>query len=257
MTVRTVHPGDLLAYTLTVKNNGPDAAKNVTATDNLPAPVTFVSSPDGCTAAGQRVTCGPEAALAVGGTKKWTFTARLDPAYTGDGSDLGNVAVVTSDTHDTNTGNNSNPPVAPPGPIVPEADLAITKKTANDTPVPPGSVFDYVLTVTNTGPSQAARVKVTDTLPAPLAFVSSADGCTATGRDVTCPELAALAVGTSRAYTLTVRLSDDYCGDGSDIRNVAQVTADTPDPHPSDNAAGAGLPGGRPASSPGSCPYGY
>ncbi|MEU7295207.1 hypothetical protein AB0A76_18645 [Streptomyces exfoliatus] len=32
-------------------------AENVTVTDALPAGLTFVSSPDGCTATGQQVTC--------------------------------------------------------------------------------------------------------------------------------------------------------------------------------------------------------
>ncbi|MGW4380215.1 DUF11 domain-containing protein [Kitasatospora sp. NPDC004531] len=244
-TSRVVHPGDLLQYTLTAKNNGPAVARNVIATDELPASLTFVSSADGCTADGRTVSCGPEAVLAVGASKSWTFLARLDPAYLGDGSDLGNVAVVSSDTGDSDSGNNSTPPVVPPGPIVPAADLAITKKPVGDAPVPPGATFDYVLTVTNNGPSRAGRVQVTDTLPAPLAFVSSPDGCTADGQSVNCPALAGLDVGASHTWTVTVRLDADYSGDGSDVRNRAAVSSDTDDPNPANNTAEAGLPGGR------------
>ncbi|MFB6814178.1 DUF11 domain-containing protein [Streptomyces sp. NPDC056347] len=243
---REVHPGDLLVYTLTARNNGPSVARNVTAVDELPRSITFLGSDDGCTADGQTVTCGPEALLAAGSTRTWTFTTRLDPAYLGDGSDLGNVAIIRSDTNDDNSGNNSSPLVVPPGQVVPTADLAITKRAASGTPVSPGSTFDYVLTVSNSGPSQAAGVVVTDTLPAALAFVSSADGCTSTGQNVTCPELATLAVGASRTYTIKVRVSADYRGDGSSIRNVAKVTSDTADPDTSDNTAEAGLPGRPP-----------
>jgi len=38
---------------------------------------------------------------------------QLDPAYTGDGSDLLNVATGTSDTTDPNHGNDPNPPARP------------------------------------------------------------------------------------------------------------------------------------------------
>jgi uncharacterized repeat protein (TIGR01451 family) len=40
--------GDNLTYTITVTNNGPDAAANVVVTDTLPSGVTFVSASPGC-----------------------------------------------------------------------------------------------------------------------------------------------------------------------------------------------------------------
>ena len=52
-------PGTDFDYTFTVYNTGPSTATSVTITDTLPATLHFVSSPDGCTAVGQVVTCGP------------------------------------------------------------------------------------------------------------------------------------------------------------------------------------------------------
>ena len=49
--------GNNITYTLTVKNNGPTNATSVKITDPLPVGLSFVSSPDGCTAAGSVVTC--------------------------------------------------------------------------------------------------------------------------------------------------------------------------------------------------------
>lgn len=96
-------------------------------------------------------------------------------------------------------------------------------------------VFDYVITAVNHGPSQAVSVTVTDELPASLVYVSSRDGCTASGRTVRCGPLPRLAVGESHSWAVTVRLADDYDGDGQDIVNSASVSSPTSDPHPENN----------------------
>ncbi|MFE7463719.1 hypothetical protein ACFU6R_06415 [Streptomyces sp. NPDC057499] len=243
---QAVTPGETFTYTLSVKNNGPAVAHNVTATDTLPAHVTFVSSPDGCTAVGQDVSCGPEPTLAVGQSKTWKVLAKLDPAYIGDGSDLGNIAAAKSDTNDNNPANNTNPPVLPPGPFTPLADLSVGKVPLGST-IGPGETFQYTVTAANAGPSQAVNVKVTDTLPSQLSFVSSSDGCTASGQVVSCGPEPALAPGGSKAWTFTVRLDPAYTGNGSDIANQATVSSDTSDPNPANSTGptpAAGLPGG-------------
>ncbi|MEV5489465.1 hypothetical protein AB0L47_15880 [Streptomyces bobili] len=72
------------------------------------------------------------------------------------------------------------------------------------------------------------------------------DGCTATGRQVTCPARPTVAAGTSTTWTCTVRLDRAYQGDGTDLRDTATVGATTPDPDAADNTSPAALPpGGR------------
>ncbi|MEV0988517.1 DUF11 domain-containing protein [Streptomyces sp. NPDC049949] len=95
--------------------------------------------------------------------------------------------------------------------------------------------FDYAVTVTNHGPSDARQVTVTDHLPPALEFVSSRDGCTASGRTVTCGTLAVLPVNRSHTWVITVRLAAGYRGDGSDIVNEAVVGAQTADPDQANN----------------------
>ncbi|MCI3928784.1 DUF11 domain-containing protein [Streptomyces sp. AN091965] len=107
----------------------------------------------------------------------------------------------------------------------------------------PDGVYDYRITAVNHGPSQAVGVTVQDRLPASLVFVSSADGCTASGRTVTCGPLPQLAVGASHTWIVTVRLADDYEGDGRDIVNLASVSSQTRDPDTSNNTTSVtGLP---------------
>ncbi|MGW2401124.1 isopeptide-forming domain-containing fimbrial protein [Kitasatospora sp. NPDC001664] len=251
-----VAPGETFDYAITVTNNGPSQASGLVVTDSLPAVLKFVAASDGCTASGQEVTCPKVATLAVGASKTYTVKVQLDPAYSGDGSDVRNQAKVGTDSPDPDPSNNTSDaatgtlPGPGPGPNPPapaKADVAVTKKPVGSAPVAPGETFDYAITVTNAGPSRAMDVRTTDALPAPLAFVSSSDGCTAAGQDVTCPTLPTLAVNGTRTFTFTVRLDQDYEGNGSDIGNIAKVTAGTADPELANNSsAAAGLPGGKP-----------
>ncbi|WP_282695294.1 DUF11 domain-containing protein [Streptomyces sp. CC208A] len=239
---RMVPPGGLITYTLTVTNKGPSVAKNVTATDTLPANITFESSADGCTAVGQKVTCGPEAELAVGKTKTWTFVARLNPSYNGTGDDLGNAATTHSDATDPDEDNNTNDPVIPPGPFDPKADLVATKSVVQTGAVTPGEEFGYTVTVTNKGLSDARNVKATDTLPKLLNYVSSDDECTESQQKVTCGPEPVLAPGASVSWTFKVQLDPSYTGDGKDLPNTATAGSDTADPDTRNNTSDQAYP---------------
>ncbi|KPI17740.1 protein of unknown function DUF11 [Actinobacteria bacterium OK074] len=242
-----VAPGETFEYTITTRNAGPSDAGQVTATDTLPAALSFVSSSDRCTAVGRTVTCGPQAVLAPGTSVSWTFKVRLDANYQGNGSDVQNTASATSTAKDPNPGNDTSTPVDPPGGVgAPQADLAAGKKPVQSTPVAPGETFDYAVTATNQGPSVARQVKATDPLPAQLTFVSSPDGCTASGQTVTCGPEATLAPGATKTWMFHVKLDSGYRGDGSDIQNIATVSSDTADPDPKNNTSD---PAGPPGSS--------
>ncbi|MGA4843655.1 hypothetical protein [Streptomyces sp. G45] len=237
-------PGEEFAYEIQVHNAGLSDARNVMATDTLPEGIVFVSSADPCAAEGQRVTCGPHAKLVPGASVTWTFKVKLSAAYQGDGSALRNTATATSDSEDPDTSNNTSAAVLPPGGVSePRADLWAAKEPTTSTPIAPGETFTYAVTATNDGPSRALNTTATDRLPDQLAFVESADGCTATGQDVTCGPEGMLEPGASKTWTFTVRLDPGYTGDGGDIRNTAAVSSDTADPAPGNNTAEAGLPG--------------
>jgi uncharacterized repeat protein (TIGR01451 family) len=225
-----VTPGETFTYTLQVKNNGPSNAVNVVVTDPLPPQVTFDSSAAGCTAVDRVVTCPAIAAMNVGDSASFDIVVRLDPAYTGNGTDILNSASVTSDTEDPALQNNANPAGAPPiGPA--GADLTLVKSVSSDV-VAPGQHLTYTLLVSNQGPSVATDIVVTDPLPAALTFVSSAEGCTAAGQLVTCPTIPTLAPGESVTFTLVAQLDPSYSGDGTDLDNRATVQSPTPDPVP-------------------------
>ena len=93
-----VAPGDEVEYRVTAENRGPDTAHEVGLVDDLPSAMRFAGSEDDCTADGQHVTCRSDGDLAVGQTRSFRIRAVLDPDYTGDGSDVVNVATATSPT---------------------------------------------------------------------------------------------------------------------------------------------------------------
>ncbi len=169
--------GDEVTYTLEVTNAGPSDAANVTSTDTLPAGLTFDSSLDNCFLSGGDVICD-FGTVAANDTETQTFIVDTDSAAA---PSVDNTATVGSDTPDPNNANDSDTETT----TVSSADLSIDKQDSPD-PVNAGDEITYTLEVTNAGPSDAANVTSTDTLPAGLTFDSSLDNCFLSGGDVIC-----------------------------------------------------------------------
>jgi len=108
-----VAAGGDLTYTITVTNNGPSDANNITVTDALPAGTTFGStaSSTGSCAGTATVTC-TIASIPNGASATITLVVHVDPT-TPPGTVISNTASVSSPaevtaaTADPNPGNNS------------------------------------------------------------------------------------------------------------------------------------------------------
>jgi len=120
--------------------------------------VTFVSASAGGVLNGAQVVWADLGILAANSSTNLTLTVTA-PA---NGVSLTNTAAVGSPTPDPTVTNNTTPPVITT--VTPIADLNITK-TGPAGSVLPGANFDYSITVSNLGPSIAASVTVTDSLP--------------------------------------------------------------------------------------------
>ena len=121
--------------------------------------------------------------------------------------------------------------------VTTSADLSMLKTDSRD-PVSPGEVFDYTMTVTNTGPSDAANLQVTDTIPQSGFFlitgiVASAGTCSHVVNDVTCT-LATLPAGGTWVITVSLFL-DPFTPGGLDT-DTALVTSTTTDPVPGNDS---------------------
>ena len=166
---------EIVKFTLTLTNNGPDAATNVSVTDQLPDGLSFVAatpsqgsydSSTGVWAVGS-VNAGSAASLELSG--------RVQSA----GSRVNFAEVTASDQFDPNstpgngqqTGENDQASVSFQTESI---DLSLVK-TADPTLVIVGNNVTYTLVVSNAGPNTATGVEVRDELPSGVAFSNATE----------------------------------------------------------------------------------
>ncbi len=236
----SVTAGTNLTYTITVNNNGPSNAASVAWTDALPAGTTFVSlnqtSGPAFNCSGTTTISCSVATLANGASATFSLVVAVSPGATGV---LSNTATVTSPTPDTNNGNNSS---TAPTTVNVSSDVSITKNGAPAS-IAAGNNITWTIVVSNTGPSTATTVTMTDVLPANTAFVSlgqsgAAFNCTTPAAGaagtVTCTA-ATLATGASTTFTLVA--STAVTTPPGTISNTATVSSASADPNNGNNSA--------------------
>lgn len=247
--------GSQLTWHLTVKNNGPDAAANVTVTDTLPAQVTYLTNnlnpPAGCTAAGQVVTCNL-GDLDNGQTLAFDIVTLVQSdtvVGSGGATSITNNATVSSGAVlDSNQANNNASNTAV---VRDAADLQATKLCKPDTTVYAGTPITCTVFIDNRGPSYARNVVIDDVTLSNGAFGLSSiavspgpTSCTTTpvtgGQKISCNvgDLANASTTQTGRVTLTYQVS---AADGQDINDVATARSDTPDPDNNNNKAQVNL----------------
>jgi uncharacterized repeat protein (TIGR01451 family) len=164
--------GSTVRFTVTVTNAGPSAASGVAVSDTLPGGYTFQSaSPSGA----YDETTGK---WTIGALGKNISASLVITALVKDSGVYTNYAqVATSDQFDLDStpGNNStnedDDASVTPNPV-PVADLSLNKSASSMTPKV-GSTVRFTVTVTNSGPSAASGVTVSDTLSGGYTFQSA------------------------------------------------------------------------------------
>ncbi len=224
----TVVAGTQATYTVVVTNNGPSDAVNASVTDVLPPEATLVSAVPSGSGACVALTC-TWSKIAAGTSVSITIVAKIAASAT-DQSTIINRATATSPTPDPNPNNNTDDhPVI----VDTSADMSITKRLTTG-PLVPGTSERYELVVTNSGPSDAQSVVVSDTLPSGLtatAATTTAGTCGHDGVTVTC-NLGTVAVGGVVTISVLVNVASGVTGN---VTNTATVTSPTKDPTPVNN----------------------
>ncbi len=217
-----VNRGSQVTYTLEVVNNGPSGATNVTVVDTLPAGLTFVSATGGTVtppSGGNQQVSVVVGNLASGGTATVTILANVEQSAA---NLLTNTATVSSTEStagfDTNTANNTDTETTATAGTI---DLVVTKTDSAD-PIAPGNTLTYTIVVSNSGPSDATLVTLTDNLPDGIRVTSA----TSTIGTVTIP---ATAQDTTAANNddLTVNIGNLATGASATITVVATVLGAT------------------------------
>ena len=221
--------GEQFAFQIAVTNNGPRPATNATVVDVLPAGLTFVSSTGGCIQAPVGTLTCNVGTISVGATAIFTITVQAAP-FLSEGAVVTNGATVDSDLPDPDLSDNADDASVT---ITRRADLAVSKDDAVD-PIRAGSLLTYTVHVTNTGPSSASNVIVTDTLPAGTSYVSSTVPCASAPGNVRLCSVGALAAGAMTSFQIVVMVPSN-ANAGVMVNQVA-VGSLAVDPDPSDNS---------------------
>ena len=152
--------GDLLNWTIIVKNNGPDTAHNISISDLIPelvTPVIFTSSRE-------LGDIWDIYTLNAGDEVRFNITALMD--MTGV---ISNMVSAYASEFDYNLKNNQNESLIL---VNASSDLAITLDINNTNPNYKDSI-KMTLTISNTGPDKASDIKIKISVPAGFDLIAS------------------------------------------------------------------------------------
>jgi uncharacterized repeat protein (TIGR01451 family) len=207
-----VRVGYLLTYTLTAHNAGPSVSASVSLIDNLPAGVVLISEDASCSHTSP-VVCNLPGLPALGDSSVQVVVLTTQEGL------ITNTVTVASSTYDRDLANNTSVETTVVATI---ADLSVTQADKPD-PVRAEQTLTYTLTVHNAGPSIAANVRLDDTLPEHVTFVSatSDQGDCSLGEVVSC-DLGYLVSGASAEVVVIVIPQE-----AGIITNTVEVETDT------------------------------
>jgi uncharacterized repeat protein (TIGR01451 family) len=219
-----IDAGDQAGFTITVTNNGPGDAEDVSLTDTLPAGVNWsfnqVSGGWTCGIAAGVLTCGGTGfTLAEGASASVHVFGTTDAQDCGVLSNTANVS-ASNEAADSDGNNSATATVT-----VDCAQIDITK-TADDGIVSAGDTIGFTITATNNGAGTAHGVTVTDTLPTDAGLnwtidaANSDAGCSIAAGVLTC-NWGDLASGASKSVHITSTTTSASCGT---VDNTASVT---------------------------------
>ena len=232
-------PGDLVSYTITLSNLGPDDASNIQVTDVLPASVAFVS----CAATNSGVCSGSGndrtvvySSLVSGATSTISITATVNQGVA-DGTSVSNAASVSAlYPNDPNAANDS---ASATFTVNNRADLLVVQSATKLS----NKQLAYTIKVRNNGPYAARQILLNDPMPTETTFVSVTNGtwtCTplpvgfAGTLSCTLPNLDAVGAFTEATLIFNVKSTAPA---GASITNTVTVSAATYDPNLANNSS--------------------
>jgi len=237
-----IAPGGLLTYTITVTNDGPDAASGVGMTNDVPAGTTLVSftapagwAPSTPAAGGTGTLSATAGALDSHAQAAFTLVVRVDAAAA-DGStivDSASISTGPSIDHDSDNDNDTatTTVAAATTPPPAAADLVVTQSASPGTATVGQNDVTFTITVTNHGPDSASSAALTEALPAGATFISATSGLTPSNGKLTFP-LGNLANGARQTFTIVVRPTA-----AGTLTASASVSATESDPSTANNTA--------------------
>jgi uncharacterized repeat protein (TIGR01451 family)/fimbrial isopeptide formation D2 family protein len=226
----TPNVGDVISFTVTLVNLGPNDAVDVTVADPLPAGLEFVSATPSAGSYDPVSGAWALGTVANASSQTLTIAARVLAPASGPALPQTNTATATSTTPDPNPDNNTGSSTETPK----QADLAVSKAVSDATPNV-GDTIAFEIIVTNRGPDAATNVVVNDLLPAGLTFVSAtaSQGSYDAGTGIW--TVGSVASGGTTALTVLATVDAPASGVPAPATNTATVSGREYDPDPSNN----------------------
>ncbi len=221
-----VQPGQTLAYTIIVFNNGPSSVNNINVLDSIPAKLTNVTwtcnatAGSSCSASGtQSGNINAQVNLNPSGTATFNINTTVRNNESGT---ISNTASIISPI-DPGTNNKSATDTTA---IKSNADLMLT--VAAPITITSSSKFTYTVTITNSGPSSASGIFMTDTLTNTVKFLSVEPGspqCQEKDHIIQCT------LGTlAPREVIKIKILVGAPSVLGNFKNIVEIKAEQPDP---------------------------
>jgi len=211
------HVNDIVTFTITVRNYGPNNATGVNVVDTMGSGMAFVSASHSTGTYNPTTGIWTIGNLNVNSTVTLTITVRI--LATGN---LSNMVYVSGNEYDPYLYNNYAIVVLSPTENL--ADLAVSKNVDNYSPVNGGTVV-FTITVVNNGPNTAINSRLTDSLPNGLVLINWSSSQGTYNPSTGLWSIGNLYYGAHVTLTLICRVN----GTGY-MTNTVNVSSDTRDP---------------------------
>jgi len=235
-----IGPGSTVSFEITVSNDGTLPAAGIVVTDDSPADLIY----SGFTGNANIVDNGDGTftviSLPVGSSAVIILSYQISPTFTG--TSISNLALITTDDGDDIDSNpDDDETVDEDGdgdpfdddedeadvPVGQVYDLSMTKTLTTPTPISPGDIISFDITVVNSGTLPAAGVVITDSAPADLIFQSMTSNANVADNGNGTFTVLNLAAGATEVFELNYQINPNFSG--ASLTNIAQITEDDGD----------------------------
>ena len=240
----TANVGDTITYTVLVTNNGSSTATNVNVLEAFPSQLTFVSYSVTSGSYSTSTNIWDIGTLSNGSTTTMTLVGTVNAGTAGQ--NISNTVSVSASENDPDNSNNTstvgttinNPGCTSNcgggGGAIAETNLQVTKVVDRST-ANVGDNLVYTITAKNNGPYGATNVKVTESFPAFLNFVSATTTSGTYDQSTGIWSIGDLPNASTTVLTIVGTINNN--ASGQTVTNTTVITGSQSDPDSTNNTS--------------------